>query len=489
MYHLHKIPISGISDWSSNAEEDFAELNLDQAAIGSTGDTYANGTSVAEGATHRQTFIPLKSPQEAIRVNVGAKGSGNWTLKVHDSSNVEVATLTITNGNMASSGFQLFEFASVWYPVLGDTYHVHIYDSVGDGTVVSTTNNDLEDGNMKIYTTSDSEFHPMLDKNGVLFIGDRHLLHQVSAIGTSDKNHIFTLDALDMNEPYRVKSLGEYGNDILIGTGISDTVNKARMYRWNTFATSFSTSDDVPAPWINAFLPGDNYTLVNVGLSGRFYIYNGEVLELHKVLPGEYSPTAQGYVHPNSSANLGESLILCGFSQHTGNPTEFGVYVLGRRDNKYPIIFDLSFPISERSGGSLVLSDIQIGAILTIGNNGVVAWKKGSTYGFDKIDYSNKLNGAYFETRVEIVEREIEQTMPQVFVAYNLMPSGCSLAIGHKANYAASFTDTGAKKDTKRRIYYADKNVLFTTIQLQVTATVSSNDAPTVESAGFLYGD
>src|SRR3972149_6898994 len=48
---LHRIKVSGLSDWATNAEEDWAQLNLDQELI-ATGQTYTLTTGVNEGATH-----------------------------------------------------------------------------------------------------------------------------------------------------------------------------------------------------------------------------------------------------------------------------------------------------------------------------------------------------------------------------------------------------------------------------------------------------
>ena len=64
-----------------------------------------------------------------------------------------------------------------------------------------------------------------------------------------------------MNSPLRIKSLGIVDTDLLIGTYIADTVNKTRVYRWNTLSVSFTSSDPIEEVGINAFLPGDNYVL------------------------------------------------------------------------------------------------------------------------------------------------------------------------------------------------------------------------------------
>ena len=197
----HRIPIAGLSDWSTNAEEDVVELNLDQDYLGSTGDVYTNTTAVNEGATHRQSFSPVGRIIDSIAVHVTAKGTGNWTLKLHDSDNNELGTLTITNGNM-STGWVIFEFSSAVAVTKAASLHTHVYSSVADGTTTTSTNEDLEDGRFKIFRDSDTEFHPALKHFGILFIGDKWFIHQIeeaSTVGSATGGlHSFTTEALDI---------------------------------------------------------------------------------------------------------------------------------------------------------------------------------------------------------------------------------------------------------------------------------------------------
>lgn len=487
---LHRIPVNRTSDWATYAEEDWQPLNLDQTTLGSTGNTYSLTTGVDEGATHRQTFTPVNSPIEAIGVNVGAKGtSSNWTLKVHDSVNTEVASATLTNANVTASAFNIFTLSSLWYPTIGSVYHIHIYadNTTGTPTVVSTTSGDLEDGNIKVYTTSDSEFHPMEIQNLVLYIGDKHFIHQVEA--NASNVHTFTREALDIQKPDRVKALSKMGTDLLIGTIVNSSISRARVYWWNTWSVSFTDFDEVDEVGINAFILGDNTVFVQAGIAGNiYYVTQYRTLEIYRKISGDYSPTKYGYTHPNSWANLGGQIVF-GFSNGSGNPAEQGVYMLGRHTKNYPYVLDLSFPISERSGGALVMSGIEIGAIIVSGMNMWVAWKNGSTYGVDKLDYSNKLDLAYFETRLLIPFRSVQQNFGEFVIAYESLPTNTGFTLNYDQNHTASytaFTSDELVKDTDRKIYKCEKVLNSNVLQLKVGFTVSSNDAPTFESLSMI---
>lgn len=161
--------------------------------------------------------------------------------------------------------------------------------------------------NAETFDNGDEDFHPMVEQNLVLYIGDGNLVAQVDA-------GVFSPDALDISVPQRIKCLGKIGTDILIGTFVNDNVNKSQVYRWDTYSISFTTSDEIDEVGINAFIPGDNVVYVNAGLQGNIYVYNGEQLVLFKKIPGEYSTTEYGRLFPNAAANFNGKILL-GFSK------------------------------------------------------------------------------------------------------------------------------------------------------------------------------
>lgn len=327
--------------------------------------------------------------------------------------------------------------------------------------------------NWATFTKTDALFHPMVELNMVLYIGDGSLVAQVDA-GT------FSANALDIKTPLRVKSLGKYGVDLLIGTWVSDVITQTEMIRWNTYSVSYTSSDTIPETGINAFIPADNGVMVQAGLAGNIYTYNGSTLELYKTIPGEFSPTKYGSVYPSSVGNLNGEMLF-GLSNGTGNPTDLGIYRLARHDRKYPFILDFPYPISERSGGALVTSSIEIGAIAVSGFNVYVAWKNGTTYGVDQLDYSNKLDNAYLETRVMAINREQLSTLELVNFNYYQIPTSCALTLSYDKNYAG-YVAMASTKDTQRLTVYSQEGVEASTLSIKLVFTTNANDAPSIES-------
>lgn len=331
--------------------------------------------------------------------------------------------------------------------------------------------------NWKTFTITDASFHPMINHTGqrILYIGDGNYLAQVDA-GT------FSANALDISTPLRIKSLGKIGTDILLGTYVSDSVTKTEIIRWNGWSVSFSNSDSIPENGINAFLPADNMVLVQAGNQGHIYYYDGTSLELYKRIPGTYSSTAYGEVYPGSVANK-EGQILFGFSNGSGNSTDQLVYRIGRYSRDYPYIMDAPYPISQRSGSDFVLTGVEIGAVLVVNNLVYVAWKNGTSYGIDKLDASNKLNGAYFETRIMNVNREEQANLSNALIAYASKPASTDIDFYLDKNYAGYGSALDKVDDTQRCIVQTkDEGTEFNTLQLKVKVTTSVNSAPQIES-------
>lgn len=323
------------------------------------------------------------------------------------------------------------------------------------------------------FGNGNASYHPMIEQNLVLYIGDGKDVAQVD-------DAVFSASALDIKDPLVVKCLGKVGTDILIGTEGNEFA-KTEIFRWNTWSDSFTTSDTIEEDNINAFLPGDNLVFVSAGVAGNLYVYNGEKLELYKKIPGDHTVSTECVIHPNAVANLAGE-VLFGLSNKTGDPADEGIYRLGRNSRNYPYILDLPYPISERDGGNFVLSGIEVGALLVVGQELFASWKHSAAYGVDKLDTSNKLDGAYLETMVMAAQREPFSDFSKFLVAYVGLPASTDINISYSKNHAAYAALTEIN-DTDRKVIFAEKSVQATTLQIKLVFTTNSNDAPTIRSA------
>jgi len=333
------------------------------------------------------------------------------------------------------------------------------------------------------FTNTDAEFHPMKIVNLVLYIGDKNFVAQVDT-GT------FTANALDIKSPLRIKALGRMDTDLLIGTFVADNVTETEILRWNTWSVSYSVADTLPEVGVNAFLETDNVTIINAGVKGNLYEYDGVRASLKKTIKGDWSSTNKAYVHPNAAFNF-HGLPLFGLSQITGTGVNLGVYGYGRTNANYPYVLNLDFPISERSDTALVLTAIEIGCIIGGGDQFFVSWKNGSSFGIDKLDTALKLETGYFITRVASVDRVMQDNYGQVYVPYRALPSGTSIKIYRKVNHASGgFTEFNASTEMVTDVDRMMRHSLIdigaaNTVQIKTELTSTNNNTPEVESAIF----
>src|SRR3989344_4495565 len=325
------------------------------------------------------------------------------------------------------------------------------------------------------FTVGNTSWHPMAKQNLKLFIGDGNLVASVNSSGT------FTANALDIKTPFQIKTMVPFDIDLLIGTWVADTVNRTEVIRWDTTSPSWNTSDPIEEVGINAFMRDDNYMYAQAGLAGNWYYYDGVQLQPFKRIPGTYTSTSYGVVHPGATANF-KGIPVFGFSNGSGNPALQGVYSMGSYSKDYPKVLDLSWPISSGS-----LSSIEIGAILVLGFDLLVAWKDGSTYGVDAIDYSAKYASAYLETRMIYPgQRDIEKVMSAAYAFYNSLPASTAVVISYSKN-AAAYVSMSAETKVNSIFQKVQSELSVDgigSLQLKFAFTVSSNDAHTIEAYG-----
>ncbi len=188
----------------------------------------------------------------------------------------------------------------------------------------------------KTFTNADTGYHPLLEVNGVLYVGDGNLVAQWD--GTT-----FTANALDLPKQYRVSALGpaEVSTDLLIGTTINNVVGCA-VFRWDTWSTSWQSQDWIPEDGVNCFLPLDNLPLMSAGTKGNLYrwgvTYSGSGFERWLRIPGDWTPEKKAVVYGGVNVN---GALLFGVSDLNGTPAAVGVYELNGYDPKYPKVMSV----------------------------------------------------------------------------------------------------------------------------------------------------
>ena len=395
------------------------------------------------------------------------ESSGTYTL---------VYTTTPAAGNAGCLGAEEFDGFIYW----ATQSRLHRIATANTTTAAAWTANAVED--WATFTNTDAGYHPMVKQNLQLFIGDANYVSKVSGATGS---HAFTANALDLKSPIRIKTLITFDIDILIGTLIATTVNSCEIIRWDTESESWLSADHLDENGVNCFIQDDNYTYIQAGQLGRIYVYDGAKAILLKRIPGDWSPSKTAEVYPQASAML-LGIPRFGLSNVAGNPTEQGVYSLGSYSPDYPKALDLSFIISPDD-----TSSIEIGALLTKGADLWASWYDGTNYGVDKLDYTAKYASAYIETMMltPVAARHFLKTALKIFANYASLPASTAITIKYKKQHETNYTTTGSNiDDTKLMQIRAEESIPdVATLQLRIEFTVSSNNAPELES--LVYED
>ena len=337
--------------------------------------------------------------------------------------------------------------------------------------------------NFATFSATDSEFHPMVPNlNGKLWIGDANLIASVDSSAT------FTASALNLVAPLRVKCLYPFNVDLLIGTIISSTVNICQIVRWDTIQSSWQYAEWLEYNGVNCFLQTTEAVLAQVGQAGHWTYYDGQTLKPYKRIPGTWTPTKYGEVYPGSVGTfLGQPIFGLSNSpdaaNSTGNPADQGIYSFGNYSKDYPRVI---------SGPDWIISQddvtaIEIGAILVERNDLYVAWKEGSNFGVDKLNWSAKYASAYMETKIVNTEPLLQQltNFARYFADYNSLPSSTAITFKYSKNGAAYSSALTSSTDTEATRVYAEELLQARTLQLRVEFTISANNAPVVEALGI----
>lgn len=248
--------------------------------------TYTPPTSISEAAANKKSFTPTKTAILKVAVYVVAKGTGIWTLTLHDSSNNVLGSDSILNANLTNSAFNYFNVPYTW---TGGTLHFHVTSTVADGTLKCNTSSDLStcsfletystkgdyllifhnDGHM--YYVNNDNFTP---QDGGSFGSDNGMVR-----GTTFNNYAIFGNGLSTNTPkkWNVQTLANLGTGTpranifsVFGKRLwtNDSTAPSRAHYSDAdsedtnLATNFESIDVDDGQSITGFMPNTDYLQV-----------------------------------------------------------------------------------------------------------------------------------------------------------------------------------------------------------------------------------
>ncbi|MGH7746524.1 MAG: hypothetical protein ACREQ5_17445, partial [Candidatus Dormibacteria bacterium] len=336
---------------------------------------------------------PTLDPQKSIAFNVSSKGTGNWTVTIHDTQNNLIAAQTITNANMASGGYQEFIFTTPWRIIIGKTYHAHLTVSTGTSTVVTSTASDLSTADFYTYYSflvTDTQWHPAVSFLNFIAIGNERYIAKWDGA-------FYTANAVALPTGWKIRSFGFWREYLACavwkGSNIYD-YSSGRVYFWDGVAPTFNFSISVGEGQVNAVYGIDSDLYMVTGYRGYIADYQGGYFyntgntrdnKLKRFPNNQIADTDYQEIYPGAFT-MWKSLLMIGVAgASNATDIEKGVYSYGTYNNQYPQTLSYDYPISTGNRGS----SVTIGCVYPVGQKLVIGWQDGIAYGADIIDPAN----------------------------------------------------------------------------------------------------
>jgi len=377
-------PLTGTPAFNDSLVSWWAVALADIQTIGGgTGQTYATATSIAETATHRQTFTTTHDPLKSIVIDINDTGDNpTWTVTVHDADNNLIGSKTTAFASVAT-GDNTFTFATPLRLIIGNEYHFHVTTSTITGAPKVTTNvaSDLEGAEFIVNygVLLDAEFHPMVTVEDNLIIGNKDYL---AVFDQSTYNPTKIL----LEKGFEVRSMDKTDEYIVVtcykGASI-DEAEESRIFYWDTISPSwnfFTDSTSVGAG--NAITNSGNKLRGIYGNRGILYEGDRPFSKKFSKIP-KLGRGKKVNVYPSAITNF-DNITLIGIGGSTDDATglEQGIYAFGSEGANFQDVLVLLHTIST---GTTQGTTVKIGFVKVVGEDLYFSWRDDTVYGVDKI--------------------------------------------------------------------------------------------------------
>lgn len=466
-------------------------LDIDQVGANAGGSTYALPATISEVAADMLPFIPGKDPQKSVQFTVGTKGTGDWTVIVHDQQNREVARTTITNANIpASGGLIEFQFNPAWRIVDGKQYHFHLVSSDATGTVVSSSSNNLSTATYTTYfqfLVTDTQFHPAIPFLNYIVVGNERYL------ATWD-GAFFQPNLIEFPAGTKVRALSTWREFLAIGTWRGNNItdyNQGKIYFWDGTAPTFNFFIEVPQGQIASLYGKDSDLYLFAGFRGVLMKYTGggaytngessavKLKRVPKIGNSDYVDIYPG------ALTIWRDLVHFGLAANSsGDTLTRATYSWGSLNQLYPDTLSCDYPLSTGNTGT----SVSIGLTFPVGQSLIVGWRDGVATGADVINFDNPpASSGYIQTLVEDDDALWKDKLNFDVRADHLeLQSGEDVQVGISINRGV-FTDGGTTSpsgDFTKLPFASGRGREY---QLQATLYATGTTSPTLLALGVLH--
>lgn len=282
------------------------------------------------------------------------------------------------------------------------------------GRCIETSANWIADAVINYQALNPSDCHPLfvVPKSDLMTVGNGRY------IATFNSVEVWNNEALDLYYGWEVRCLTLLKPNLLIGAKDSE---KAEMFSWDLTADSYDPVEGWEERDINAFLKGIGATYVFT--PELLYWYNQGLVDIAKELPSQIK---------HGALDIWKGKILMGATN--------GVYSYHRKNKNYPLALNLEYTASPITIANYDSKSIGIGAVLGRGDDLLVSWKDGGTYGLDNVDIGNKAEATFESLMFDAKRPQQDKWFRYIKIITAPLPASCSVQVKYKNNEASSWT-------------------------------------------------
>lgn len=504
----------------TNTQQTTFNVNPYQAG---SNQTYELPTSLIENSQPDLRYFQTDiEPLMKISVYVVAPGTGNWTMVLHDGINRQLATATVSNGNLKANQFNDFVFSSApngqvrVYPAPNArTYHIHLYSSVNDGTVSCSTAQNLSTCDLEVWADrmiqTNNGMHPMDRFLQYELIGNGNYISAWEPISDPPQNSEWIRHKLTVPMQYECCGLDHTNEYSVAAFGQTTTSNSI------TTQAGLITFWDGSSPTYNYYLeieegiPYGLHTYNNI----VYYLAGGVWYEMTspttlpqpiRMMPGsdtEFSGTnSPMIIYPYASTTRRNVQLLAYPCKTTNTNVNFGVYSYGSIYSGIPPSFGYSYVLSTGSQNYSNANNLRIGMIKSFGDILHVSWQDSINggYGVDSItNASLPAPTATWQTLIMDIGWAGKLKEGIYIEAYYSLPAEATIQLGYSIDRGTFQNDTNLYSTTnlwQGRQGYArfsittNNKARFRELQGQITIQTNGATTPTyVYFVGVIVND
>lgn len=427
--------------------------------------TYSLPTAINESATAKRSFTSDIEPLYQLGVRIVSKGTGDWTLTLHDDANAILGSVTVTNVNLTNGKIAYFVFSTPIRIQRGDnglgaalTYHFHITSTVNDGTIATTTANSMADCDMELWAnalvSTQNSLHPMINFVQYTLVGNGRYVAAYEPLQDLPTTADFNRHQLTFPPGFEVCGFAQKNLMVVIGCekrSASGDFQEGALFFWDGTASTYNDWWPVPEGAPESLYSSENtvYFMAN----GALYevLSSDQPIKVRTIrnTASEFSGVSDiTHVYPNMMTTR-RGILLVGYPSITTNQSlEHGVYSYGSISREYPISWGFSYTSSNGNILNNGSNNLRLGMIQNYGDTLYISWRDDSVsphkYGVDIVDNTSTPATTFTMTPLTTDNDQPQKYKNAAYLicTFDSWPAGATLTLKYKIDADSGYTSS-----------------------------------------------